>query len=223
MPYCTHCGNELPPDASYCPKCGAPVVAPAPPPEPTVPQGVTPSIHPPFKTSFKNRMIRAMKLDAALYEEVEVDEEAAKQVIGVIAIVSICSAIGLGLSALLMGRHSAVGFGFVVSEIILDFILTLGSLAIWAYLIYIVGTKIFGGQATFKETWRCSGFAFSPGVFHIIPLIGAIASIWIIVAQVIAARQALDVSTGKAVAACIVSFIPYAIITVAIRVLALLL
>jgi len=220
MPYCTQCGTELPPNASYCPKCGAPIVAPAPPPEPTVPQVVTPPIPPPVKTSFKDRMIRAMKLDAALYEEVEVDEEATKQVIGVIAIVSICSGIGLGLSALLMGRYIGVS---VVSWIILDFIMTLASLAIWGYLIYIVGTKLFGGQATFKETWRCSGFAFSPGVFHIIPLIGAIASIWIIVAQVIAARQALDVSTGKAVAACIVSFIPYAIITVAIRVLALLL
>jgi len=164
-------------------------------------------------------MIRAMKLDAALYEEVEVNEEATKQVIGVIAIVSICSGIGLGLSALLMGRY----VGSIVSGIILDFIMTLASLAIWGYLIYIVGTKLFGGQATFKETWRCSGFAFSPGVFHIIPLIGAIASIWIIVAQVIAARQALDVSTGKAVAACIVSFIPYAILRVLIGALTLLL
>jgi hypothetical protein len=113
--------------------------------------------------------------------------------------------------------------GFIAGWIILDFITTLASLAIWAYLIYIVGTKLFGGQATFKETWRCAGFAFSPGVFRVIPVIGEIASIWIIVAQVIAARQALDVSTGKAIAACIVSFIPYAIIIVAIRVLALLL
>jgi hypothetical protein len=39
-------------------------------------------------------MIRAMKLDATLYEEVEVDEAAAKQVIGIIAIVSICGGIG---------------------------------------------------------------------------------------------------------------------------------
>jgi hypothetical protein len=215
MPYCTRCGTELPPDAAYCPNCGAPVVAC----EPTIPRAATPSAQPPTKTSFKDRMIRAMKLDATLYEEVEVDEAAAKQVIGIIAIVSICGGIGLGLSALLRGRH----IGFIAGWIILDFITTLASLAIWAYLIYIVGTKLFGGQATFKETWRCAGFAFSPGVFRIIPVIGEIASIWIIVAQVIAARQALDVSTGKAIAACIVSFIPYAIIIVAIRVLALLL
>jgi uncharacterized RDD family membrane protein YckC len=27
MPYCKHCGNEIPQDALYCPKCGTPVLA----------------------------------------------------------------------------------------------------------------------------------------------------------------------------------------------------
>jgi hypothetical protein len=77
-----------------------------------------------------------------------------------------------------------------------------------------VGTKFFGGIASFGELLRTIGFADSPGVllfFSFIPILGGLLSfgvwIWGLVAMVVAVRQALDFSTGKAILTCIVGWI----------------
>jgi hypothetical protein len=63
---------------------------------------------------------------------------------------------------------------------------------------------------------RTIGFAQSPGVLNvlgIIPLLGGLVRfavfIWILVAVVIAIRQALDFSTGKAVGTAVIGAIAY--------------
>ena len=48
-----------------------------------------------------------------------------------------------------------------------------------------------------------------PVSFNIIPFVGRIAFIWMIYTNIIAARQALDLSTGRAILASIVSLLPY--------------
>lgn len=37
MPFCTKCGKEVPPGATYCPSCGTPITVVAPPPPPPAP------------------------------------------------------------------------------------------------------------------------------------------------------------------------------------------
>ncbi len=61
---------------------------------------------------------------------------------------------------------------------------------------------------------RPLGFAFTPavlGVFGVIPLLGTlvalVAAIWFLAAGVVAIRQALEVSTGRAAAIGIVAFL----------------
>jgi hypothetical protein len=87
---------------------------------------------------------------------------------------------------------------------------------------YLVGTKIFKTRetsATWGELLRTIGFSNSPGVFRFfsfVPYIGGViafaASIWSLVAGVIAIRQALDFSTGRAIATAIVGWIIYMVI-----------
>ena len=69
-------------------------------------------------------------------------------------------------------------------------------------------------EATYGQLLRCIGFSDSPlvlGILGFIPLvgwiIGFVASIWALVAMIIAVRQALDFSTVRAIATCIVGFI----------------
>ena len=76
----------------------------------------------------------------------------------------------------------------------------------WAGITYIIGDKILGGTATWGELLRTLGFAQSPGVLMIlgiVPILGGLArlivAIWLLVAGIIAIRQALDFSTGKAI------------------------
>ena len=84
---------------------------------------------------------------------------------------------------------------------------------IWAALIYVLGAKVFPQpqtQVDIGELLRTTGFAASPGVlrvFGIVPGLGPLillaVSVWMLVAMVIAVRQALDfTSTGRTLMVC---------------------
>ena len=163
-------------------------------------------------TNFQNRMLRAAKLDVNLYEEVEADTGSMRQAMGVVVLSSIAAGIGSiatgGLGGILMGTFAAL-IGWYV----------------WAYLTYLIGTKLLPEpqtKADFGELLRTIGFASSPGlirVLGIIPGLGGVvflvASIWMLVAMVIAVRQALDYeSTLRAVGVCVIGWIIQALIFV---------
>lgn len=161
-------------------------------------------------SSYTNRIIRAAKLDANLYEEVEADKGALGQAIGVVIISSIAAGLGsiavAGISGILLGTVSAL-IGWLI----------------WAYLAYVIGTKILPvpeTKADYGELLRTTGFSSSPGlirVLGIIPglagLVFLVAGIWMLVAMVIAIRQALDYqSTLRAVGVCIIGWIIQALV-----------
>ena len=156
-------------------------------------------------TSFLDRMLRAAKLDVNLYEEVEADTGAMRQAMGVVVLSSIAAGIGSiatgGLGGILMGTIAAL-IGWYV----------------WAFLTYYIGTKFLPEpqtRADLGELLRTIGFSSSPGlirVLGIIPGLGGVgflvASIWMLVAMVIAVRQALDYeSTLRAVGVCVIGWI----------------
>lgn len=154
---------------------------------------------------FKNRIIRAMKLDVSLYEEVEKDKQALPQAMAVVIISSIAAGIGAGMKA---------GIGGIVVGTIAALIVWY----IWAYLIFLIGTKLLPGpqtKADIGELLRTIGFARSAGLICILGVIPGLteivflaAAIWILVATVIAVRQALDYSsTLRAVGVCVVGWI----------------
>ena len=156
-------------------------------------------------TTFAERIIRAAKLDAQLYEEVEADTGAMRQAMGVVVLSSMAAGVGSvasgGLGRILVGTIAAL-IGWYV----------------WAYLTYFIGTKFLPEpqtKADLGELLRTIGFSSSPGlirVFGIIPGLAEplvlVASIWMLVAMVIAVRQALDYeSTPRAVAVCAIGWI----------------
>ena len=163
-------------------------------------------------TNFLDRMLRAAKLDVNLYEEVEADTGAMRQAMGVVVLSSIAAGIGSiatgGLGGILMGTIAAL-IGWYV----------------WAFLTYYIGTKFLPEpqtRADLGELLRTIGFSSSPGlirVLGIIPGLGGVvflvASIWMLVAMVIAVRQALDYeSTLRAVGVCVIGWIIQALIFV---------
>jgi hypothetical protein len=84
---------------------------------------------------------------------------------------------------------------------------------------YFVGTRFFGGTATYGELLRTLGFAYSPGVLLIlrfVPILGGLITlivlIWRILTGFIAVREALDVDSGKAVATVVLGVIGYLIV-----------
>jgi hypothetical protein len=96
---------------------------------------------------------------------------------------------------------------------------------VWAYLTYFIGTRLLPEpqtRADYGELLRTIGFASAPGVirvFGIIPGLGPLiflaASIWMLVAMVIAVRQALDfTSTPRAVGVCVIGWVVQAVILI---------
>lgn len=212
MPYCTKCRNEISPDAQFCPKCGAPVkIETESTPPPTLPKT--------FSSSLFDRMMRAARLDTSLYEEVEVDETATTQSLIVVILSSFCSGIGTAINEALMGH----GFGRISLGLFGGLVSAFMSWLIWSFITYFVGVKVFGGTSSYGELLRTIGFSNSIGVlqiFNFIPILGWLISfavwIWGLVAMVVAVRQALDFSTGKAVVTCIVGWIVAVVIIVII-------
>jgi hypothetical protein len=155
------------------------------------------------------RMWRAAILDTNDYEEVEADRNATPQALLVVVIAAIANIIGLvigggGEGGVLTGLVSAV-VGWVV----------------WSLVAYAIGTGLFGGTATPGELLRTLGFAQSPRIlnlFSFIPIVGGIIRLvvffWLLVAGIVAIRQALDFSTGRAIATAIVGWICMVVIDV---------
>jgi len=149
---------------------------------------------------FTDRMIRAAKLDVNLYEEVEADKGAIGQAMGVVILSSVAAGIGTGGTAGMKG-------------LVLGTIVALAGWFIWAFLTYYIGTKLLPEpqtKADYGELLRTIGF--SSRVLGIIPMLGNILNfiigIWMLVAMVIAVRQALDYkSTWRAVGVCLIGWV----------------
>jgi len=162
-------------------------------------------------STFIERMIGAAKLDVHTYEEVEADATATTQAMAVVVL----SSLAQGIAGLTQGGGA---FGFVAGA--------MGALIgwfIWAFLVYIIGTKIIPEPQTrsnLGELLRTTGFSASPGllrVLGVIPLLGGLimvaVSIWMLIAMIIAVRQALDYkSTGRAVGVCLIGWFVFVVI-----------
>jgi hypothetical protein len=154
---------------------------------------------------FQERIIRAAKLDIHLYEEVEADKGAMGQAMGVVVLASIAGGVGTTASVGLVG-------------ILIGTIVALVAWYVWAFLTYLIGTKLLPEpqtKADVGELLRTIGFSSSPGLIRILGIIPflrglvfLVAAVWMLVAMVIAVRQALDYqSTMRAVGVCLIGWI----------------
>jgi Yip1 domain len=158
------------------------------------------------------RMIGAARLDVHTYEQVENDPNATIQAMLVVIIVAIAAGIG-GLLAFGDGEAANPIWGLV-----LGVIRGLVGWALWALVTFLIGTTILKTartNASWSQLARTTGFAQTPGVFQIlgfIPFIGwliaLVASIWQVIAMVVAVRQALDYkSVWRAIGVVVIGFI----------------
>lgn len=157
-----------------------------------------------------DRMIRAARLDAHLYEEVEGDHGATRQAMAVVVLSSVAAGVATiatdGIGGIVLGTVGAL-VGWLV----------------WAWLTYFIGTRLLSEpqtKADVGELLRTLGFASSPGVIRVVGIIPGltmlsflVAAVWMLVTMVVAVRQALDyTSTGRAVGVCVIGFVVQVII-----------
>jgi len=157
----------------------------------------------PARRSMVNRMKGAAMLDVQTYEEVEADSTATGQAAAVVLIVAVAQAIG------------GVAYGDL--RIVGAAVAAVVGWLLWSGITYLIGDKLLGGTATWGELLRTIGFAQTPGILGVlggIPLLGwfvrIVVFVWLLIAGIIAIRQALDFSTGKAIVTAVVGWLALA-------------
>jgi len=152
------------------------------------------------------RLIGAMALDPVIYEEVEADSSATTQAL----IVVVLSSLGAGIGSRGLGGGSLASIVFISAVALIAW-------AAWALVTYEIGTRLMPEpqtRADVGQLLRAIGFSAAPGmlrVFGIVPGASvaafAITAIWMLMAMVVAVRQALDfTSTTRAIGVCVLGW-----------------
>jgi hypothetical protein len=152
------------------------------------------------RRSLVERAMAAARLDATAFEEVEADETATSQAATIVMIAAVASGIG------------NINGGVV--QAVVSVVMALVGWILWSVITYFIGVTLFKGTATVGELLRTLGFAQAPGVLYIlgiIPilggLVGFVVAVWILIAGIIAIRQALDISTGQAIITAVIGWL----------------
>jgi hypothetical protein len=151
--------------------------------------------------TFQDRVIGAMRLRPETFEEVEHDQAATGQAAMVVAAAALSSGLATGS---LSGTVAGIILGLI-------------GWAVASFVLLVVGTRLLPGkntEADFGQMLRAAGFAQAIGLFGIlafIPVLGYLVRlviwIWMLVAMIIAVRQALDYEdTTRAVLVCLIAW-----------------
>jgi hypothetical protein len=154
--------------------------------------------------SLTERMLGAAKLDVATYEEVEADTTATPQAMLVVVLANLAAGVGAWREAGIAG-------------LLMTTLVSLIGWYAWAFVTYFVGTRFLPGpqtQADVGQLLRPIGFSATPGLIRVLGIVpglnwitSLVAALWMLVAMVIAIRQALDYeTTGRAVAVCLIGW-----------------
>lgn len=157
--------------------------------------------------TFLQRLIGAAALDRAIYEEVEADKGATFQAF--LVVLASSAAAGLGIQPLGAQTAASVMFFSIVALL---------TWAAWALVTFEVGTRLMPESATRSdvgELLRTLGFAATPGLLRVLGVLPGVTipvfigtAVWMLVAMVVAVRQALDYqSTARAVGVCVLGWV----------------
>lgn len=154
------------------------------------------------------RLTRMAKFDFTVFREIEPDEAATAEAAVIVLIASLIGALG------------SVGAGF--GRFLLQFIVSVGGgWLLWSYLTMLIGTRLFGGNATFWGMARTLGYASAPGILSLlgfIPIIGWLFSLaaWVLslILGFFAVRETLELTTEKAILTVLIGWAVMVVISV---------
>jgi hypothetical protein len=164
-------------------------------------------------TLFLNRLLRSMKIDPEVFNEVQKDKKATFSA----AIVVILSSTAAGVGAASLGAGN-----FILAPLF-----SLISWFVWAYIVYFVGVKLFPDLKTKTTQFallRAIGFSSAPGIIRIfgfneslmtVTFIGS--AFWMLACMIVAVKETLNYkSLWKALGVVIISWFMQAFILLAI-------
>jgi hypothetical protein len=151
------------------------------------------------------RFLRIVRLDATVYREIQQDERATSEAAAVVVAASLLAALGAELgSSRFIGRF-AVEF---LAGVLLYWLL-------WSWITMLVGTRVFGSHASYLQVARPLGYANGARALAILsvlgcifgPLVGLAAWVLSLIIGVIAVREAMELSTERAIVTAMVGWV----------------
>jgi hypothetical protein len=154
-------------------------------------------------TTLSSDLIRAARLDSSLYAQAKVDTTTIARALSVVALLALAHGVGGAIRATAFERDSPFE-GFLIG--------VYGEVVFWAVaasVVYLVGTSVLGGTATYGQVLRPFSFAGVPGLLI---LVAALASLldsgaqifvftvlvpWRVAASFVAVRQGLQLDRVK--------------------------
>jgi hypothetical protein len=110
--------------------------------------------------------------------------------------------------------------------LLLDGLSVVGGYYLWSWIVLKVGQWLKPVDPTYQDLLIPVGFAYAPQVLNVltlVPLLGRpielILSVWSLLAVIVAVRQALDISTRRAIAICLIGWTPIQVAIGALQVL----
>ncbi len=161
-------------------------------------------------TTFPHRLMGASVLDVDTYEEVEADRSATAQAFLVVLASSLAG--GIGAAGFMRAGAPLLGGVLFWSAV------SLIGWAAWALLVFEIGGRLLPEPDTrvdVGELLRTIGFSSAPGLLRVFGLapdlalpVFVLTTVWMLVAMVVAVRQALDYrSTARAVSVCVLGLV----------------
>lgn len=146
------------------------------------------------------RMLRVIKLDSSLFEEIIDDSTSQSQYAWVVAILAMATGFGMFSQA----GATAVNICLVTTFL---------SWYFWAFSVYFIGTYMFReveSKTDRKTIMRVMGFANAPGALRLLgvvpqtaPVVFLVTTIWMIAASVTGVKQAMHIrENSKVVVLC---------------------
>lgn len=162
-------------------------------------------------------MIRAAALDPEFYSRAESSPGMTWQALIVVIVANALAAVGSWIGSvntqdmfgadvwasmrgwLGIGDFPVPSEGGIVAMVAAGILLAIVGWIVWAMTTFVIGSKLFSGTTDVGEMLRVLGFAQAPRAIGVIPFLGPVAAVWVLVASVVAIREGLDFSTGRAI------------------------
>jgi hypothetical protein len=179
-------------------------------------------------------MIRAAALDLEFYNRAERTTGLTRQAFFVVVLANAMAAVGSWIGYentagadlwneargwLGIGDFPVPDGGDVFFVVGLGVLFAIVGWVAWAVSTSLIGGRIFKGTTDVGEMLRVLGFAQAPRVIGIIPFLGPVAAVWVLVASVVAIREGLDFSTGRAIGTAIGGWLVWILLQQAVTIL----
>lgn len=157
-----------------------------------------------------SRMLQVARFDSETYLELKEDNTATGQAVA--ALFFACLSYGIGFALL----TSPFALYAILVGVLARLLLSLLAGLVWAVTVFVIGTKLFQGNARFWELSRPLFFSATPGIFfiliavpfeYVVGPVTVIVSVWVIVGGVVALKNAMGFGYERSILTYIVGFL----------------